>query len=67
MKDRTSYRVAFGRRLREFDSIRKEIALSRCEVEQARLLVLKAAQMIDTRGAKVHLETIAKHEFKSRL
>ncbi|VDO84611.1 unnamed protein product [Haemonchus placei] len=52
MKERTSYRKAFGRRLREFDSVRKEIALSRCDVEQARLLVLKAAHMIDTIGPK---------------
>ncbi|VDO96116.1 unnamed protein product [Heligmosomoides polygyrus] len=59
MKERTSYRVAFRRRLREFDSIRKQIAQSRCEVEQARLLVLKAAHMIDTRGSKEARSEIA--------
>ncbi|CAI4221636.1 unnamed protein product [Auanema sp. JU1783] len=52
MKQRASYRVAFRKKLNEYDSIRKEIALSRCEIEQARLLVLKAALMIDTVGAK---------------
>ncbi|VDL76393.1 unnamed protein product [Nippostrongylus brasiliensis] len=59
MKERVSYRVAFGRRLQQFDSVRKEIALSRCEIEQARLLVLKAAQMIDTQGSKEARSEIA--------
>nr|CDJ97769.1 Haloacid dehalogenase hydrolase and Aminoglycoside phosphotransferase and Acyl-CoA dehydrogenase and Acyl-CoA oxidase dehydrogenase domain containing protein [Haemonchus contortus] len=59
MKERTSYRKAFGKRLREFDSLRKEVALSRCDVEQARLLVLKAAHMIDTIGPKAAQSEIA--------
>uniref|UniRef100_A0A1I7XKW0 Acyl-CoA dehydrogenase n=1 Tax=Heterorhabditis bacteriophora TaxID=37862 RepID=A0A1I7XKW0_HETBA len=59
MKERVTYRVTFGRKLEEFDSIRKEIALSRCEVEQARLLVLKAAHMIDTIGSKEARSEIA--------
>ncbi|ETN73040.1 HAD hydrolase, family IA, variant 3 [Necator americanus] len=55
MRERISYRVAFRKTLEKFDSVRKEIARSRCEVEQARLLVLKAAHMIDTRGPKVRI------------
>lgn len=52
MKERISYRIAFRKKLQEFDSVRKDLARSRCEVEQTRLLVLKAAHMIDTLGAK---------------
>uniref|UniRef100_A0A8R1E5Y4 Acyl-CoA dehydrogenase family member 11 n=1 Tax=Caenorhabditis japonica TaxID=281687 RepID=A0A8R1E5Y4_CAEJA len=59
MKDRLMTRVAFGKPLYKYDSLRKELALSRCEVEQARLLVLKAAHMIDTVGPKEAKSEIA--------
>jgi acyl-CoA dehydrogenase len=52
MTDRSLDRVAFGRPLARQGVIREWIATSRIEIEQARLLTLKAAWMIDRVGAK---------------
>jgi acyl-CoA dehydrogenase len=49
---RVKERVAFGKPLAEQGSILSDIAWSRMEIEQARLLVLKAAWMMDTVGNK---------------
>jgi len=45
-------REAFGRKIKDFSSIRHDIARSRCEIEQARLLTLSAADKIDRFGIK---------------
>ncbi|MEP6695547.1 MAG: acyl-CoA dehydrogenase family protein [Pseudonocardiales bacterium] len=45
-------RVAFGKTLASQGVVQQQIALSRMEIEQARLLVLKTAWLIDTVGAK---------------
>ena len=52
MCERVQQRVAFGERLSEKTSIQHAIALSRCEIEQCRLLVLRAADKMDKEGAK---------------
>ncbi|MGC2698024.1 MAG: acyl-CoA dehydrogenase family protein [Candidatus Angelobacter sp.] len=52
MCQRVQARVAFGKPLAEQGTIRADIALSRMEIEQARLLTLKAAYMMDTVGNK---------------
>jgi acyl-CoA dehydrogenase len=52
MSRRAQERVAFGRPLAEQGVVREQIALSRIDVEQVRLLVLKTAWMIDQFGAK---------------
>jgi acyl-CoA dehydrogenase len=49
---RVTTRVAFGKTLAEQGVVREWIADSRIEIEQARLLTLKAAEMMDTVGPK---------------
>jgi acyl-CoA dehydrogenase len=52
MCERAQSRVAFGRPLAEQGVIREWIAESRVRIEQARLLVLKTAWLMDTVGNK---------------
>ena len=59
MIKRTMVREAFGKELVRQGVIQEWIAQARIDIEQARLLVLKAAWMIDTVGAKAARKEIA--------
>jgi len=50
--ERTQQRVAFGKPIADQGTIQAQIAESRIEIEQARLLTMKAAWLMDTVGAK---------------
>ncbi len=56
---RAESRVAFGRPLSKQQSVREDIARSACEIEQARLLTLKAADRMDKGGNKAAKDLIA--------
>ena len=56
---RVKARVAFGKPIAEQGTIRADIAESRMEIEQARLLTLKAAHLMDTVGNKTARGEIA--------
>ena len=47
---RAEERVAFGEKLIKKTSVQHEIARCRCDIEQARLLTLQAAHVMDTQG-----------------
>jgi acyl-CoA dehydrogenase len=59
MCQRVRSRVAFGRPIADQGTIRADIAHSRMEIEQARLLTLQAAHLMDTVGNKVAQGEIA--------
>ncbi len=59
MCKRAQERVAFGKPVSEQGVIRNYIAESRIEIDQARLLTLNAAHMMDTVGNKVARKEIA--------
>lgn len=59
MAVRAEERVVFGAPLAKNQSVREDIAKSACEIEQARLLTLKAASLMDEGGNKAAKEHIA--------
>ena len=59
MSERAEQRSAFGNLLAEYDAVAGGIAESRVEIEQARLLVLRAAWAMDTQGPKEAAQDIS--------
>ena len=59
MCKRALSRVAFGKRISEHTVTQERIAEARCMIDQARLLTLKAAYMMDTAGNKIARSEIA--------
>jgi acyl-CoA dehydrogenase len=59
MRERGRVREAFGKPLVDQGVIRQWIAEARCSIEQARLLVLRTAWLMDTKGNKAARKEIA--------
>ena len=56
---RVKERETFGKPFSSYSSIRQDISRSACEIEQARLLTLSAADVIDREGIKAAKELIS--------
>jgi acyl-CoA dehydrogenase len=59
MCSRAESRIAFGKKLSDQGVVRDQIAQSACEIEQARLLTLSAADKLDKHGNKEAKDAIA--------
>jgi acyl-CoA dehydrogenase len=59
MVERAIERKAFGQQLHQLGMVRDSIARSRIEIDQARLLVLRTAWLVDTVGAKAARKDIS--------
>ncbi|REJ79177.1 MAG: acyl-CoA dehydrogenase [Acidobacteria bacterium] len=59
MSKRANERIAFGRKISEQGVVREWIARSRAEIDQARLIVLKTAWLMDRDGNKAARKEIA--------
>lgn len=59
MCERVTRRETFGKKLKDYSSIRQDIAKSASEIEQARLLTFSAADHIDKYGVKGAKELIS--------
>ena len=59
MCQRSESRVAFGKKISAQGMVRRDVALSRCEIEQSRLLTLSAADKLDRFGNKEARDLIA--------
>ncbi|TDF41843.1 acyl-CoA dehydrogenase [Alteromonadaceae bacterium M269] len=57
--ERVQRRIAFGKPLEKQQSVRESIAQMHCDIEQAKLLTLKAADQMDRHGNKVAKNLIA--------
>ena len=59
MAKRVTERTTFGKEISKYSSIRQDIAKSKCEITQARLLTLAAADKIDRGGIKASKDLIS--------
>ena len=67
MVNRAKSRVAFGKPISQQGVVMHDIAESRAEIEQARLLVLKTAHMMVTVGNKIARKEISMIKWEKRV
>ena len=59
MCGRVSQRMTFGKKIADYSSIRQDVAKAKCDIAQARLLTLAAADKIDRKGIKEAKDLVA--------